>query len=97
MLFTILPVAAIQCSSISKRLTGAEITMVTYDAGFRALALVMGISIQGNKLVSWATAAVYGVCNRIILDKSIIIIIIRRRRIRIITTRTIIIIGLFSC
>ena len=74
---------------------GAEITMVTYDAGFRALALVMGISIQGNKLVSWATAAVYGVCNRIILDKSIIIII-RRRRI-IITTRTIIIIGLFSC
>ena len=79
---------------------GAEITMVTYDAGFRALALVMRISIQGNKLVSWATAAVYGVCNRIILDKSIIIIIIirrRRRRIRIITTRTIIIIGLFSC
>ena len=75
---------------------GAEITMVTYDAGFRALALVMRISIQGNKLVSWATAAVYGVCNRIILDKSIIIIIIRRR-IRIITTRTIIIIGLFSC
>ena len=70
---------------------GAEITMVTYDAGFRALALVMGISIQGNKLVSWATAAVYGVCNRIILDKSIIIIII------IITTRTIIIIGPFSC
>ena len=79
---------------------GAEITMVTYDAGFRALALVMRISIQGNKLVSWATAAVYGVCNRIILDKSIIIIIIIiiiRRRIRIITTRTIIIIGLFSC
>ena len=79
---------------------GAEITMVTYDAGFRALVLVMRISIQGNKLVSWATAAVYGVCNRIILDKSIIIIIIRRRRIRrirIITTRTIIIIGLFSC
>ena len=80
---------------------GAEITMVTYDAGFRALALVMRISIQGNKLVSWATATVYGVCNRIILDKSIIIIIIRRRRrrrrIRIITTRTIIIIGLFSC
>ena len=80
---------------------GAEITMVTYDAGFRALALVMRISIQGNKLVSWATAAVYGVCNRIILDKSIIIIIIirrrRRRRRRIITTRTIIIIGLFSC
>ena len=78
---------------------GAEITMVTYDAGFRALALVMGISIQGNKLVSWPTAAVYEVCNRIILDKSIIIIIIRRRRrrIRIITTRTIIIIGLFSC
>ena len=80
---------------------GAEITMVTYDAGFRALALVMRISIQGNKLVSWATAAVYGVCNRIILDKSIIIIIIiirrRIRRIRIITTRTIIIIGLFSC
>ena len=73
---------------------GAEITMVTYDAGFRALALVMRISIQGNKLVSWATAAVYGVCNRIILDKSIIIII---RRKRIITTRTIIIIGLFSC
>ena len=95
MLFTILPVAAIQCSSISKRLTGAEITMVTYDAGFRALALVMRISIQGNKLVSWATAAVYGVCNRIILDKSIIIIIIIIRRI--ITTRTIIIIGLFSC
>ena len=82
---------------------GAEITMVTYDAGFRALALVMRISIQGNKLVSWATAAVYGVCNRIILDKSIIIIIIImiiiriRIRIRIITTRTIIIIGLFSC
>ena len=80
---------------------GAEITMVTYDAGFRALALVMRISIQGNKLVSWATAAVYGVCNRIILDKSIIIIIRRRRRRRrrkrIITTRTIIIIGLFSC
>ena len=80
---------------------GAEITMVTYDAGFRELALVMRISIQGNKLVSWATAAVYGVCNRIILDKSIIIIIIiirrRIRRIRIITTRTIIIIGLFSC
>ena len=80
---------------------GAEITMVTYDAGFRALVLVMRISIQGNKLVSWATAAVYGVCNRIILDKSIIIIIIirrrRRRRRRRITTRTIIIIGLFSC
>ena len=74
---------------------GAEITMVTYDAGFRALALVMGISIQGNKLVSWATAAVYGVCNRIILDKSIIIIIIII--IITITTRTIIIIGLFSC
>ena len=68
---------------------GAEITMVTYDAGFRALALVMRISIQGNKLVSWATAAVYGVCNRIILDKSIIIIIT--------TTGTIIIIGLFNC
>ena len=78
---------------------GAEITMVTYDAGFRALALVMRISIQGNKLVSWATATVYGVCNRIILDKSIIIIIRRRRRRRRrrITTRTIIIIGLFSC
>ena len=75
---------------------GAEITMVTYDAGFRALALVMRISIQGNKLVSWATAAVYGVCNRIILDKSIIIII-TIIIIIIITTRTIIIIGLFSC
>ena len=73
---------------------GAEITMVTYDAGFRALALVMRISIQGNKLESWATTAVYGVCNRIILDKSTIIIII----IMIITTRrTIIIIELFSC
>ena len=71
---------------------GAEITMVTYDAGFRALALVMRISIQGNKLVSWATAAVYGVCNRIILDKSIIII-----KMIITTTRTIIMIGLFSC
>ena len=71
---------------------GAEITMVTYDAGFRALALVMRISIQGNKLVSWATAAVYGVCNRIILDKSIIIITMI-----ITTTRTIIMIGLFSC
>ena len=80
---------------------GAEITMVTYDAGFRALALVMRISIQGNKLVSWATAAVYGVCNRIILDKSIIIIIIIITIIIIIviitTTGTIIIIGLFSC
>ena len=83
---------------------GAEITMVTYDAGFRALALVMRISIQGNKLVSWATAAVYGVCNRIILDKSIIIIIIIIIIITIIiiiviitTTGTIIIIGLFSC
>ena len=75
---------------------GAEITMVTYDAGFRALALVMRISIQGNKLVSWATAAVYGVCNRIILDKSIIIIIIIIIVI-ITTTGTIIIIGLFSC
>ena len=75
---------------------GAEITMVTYDAGFRELALVMRISIQGNKLVSWATAAVYGVCNRIILDKSIIIIIIIIIIITI-TTRTIIIIGLFSC
>ena len=74
---------------------GAEITMVTYDAGFRALALVMRISIQGNKLVSWATAAVYGVCNRIILDKSIIIIIIII--VIITTTGTIIIIGLFSC
>ena len=74
---------------------GAEITMVTYDAGFRELALVMRISIQGNKLVSWATAAVYRVCNRIILDKSIIIIIIII--IITITTRTIIIIGLFSC
>ena len=71
---------------------GAEITMVTYDAGFRALALVMRISIQGNKLVSWATAAVYGVCNRIILDKSIIII-----KMIITTTRTMIMIGLFSC
>ena len=71
---------------------GAEITMVTYDAGFRALALVMRISIQGNKLVSWATATVYGVCNRIILDKSIIII-----KMIITTTRTIIMIGLFSC
>ena len=59
----------------------------------------MRISIQGNKLVSWATAAVYGVCNRIILDKSIIIIIIIITIIIIIitTTRTIIIIGLFSC
>ena len=82
---------------------GAEITMVTYDAGFRALALVMRISIQGNKLVSWATAAVYGVCNRIILDKSIIITIIIIIIIIIIviviitTTGTIIIIGLFSC
>ena len=77
---------------------GAEITMVTYDAGFRALALVMRISIQGNKLVSWPTAAVYGVCNRIILDKSIIIIIIIVIIIVIITTTgTIIIIGLFSC
>ena len=79
---------------------GAEITMVTYDAGFRALALVMRISIQGNKLVSWATAAVYGVCNRIILDKSIIIIIIITIIIIIViitTTGTIIIIGLFSC
>ena len=82
---------------------GAEITMVTYDAGFRALALVMRISIQGNKLVSWATAAVYGVCNRIILDKSIIIIIIIIIITIIIiiviitTTGTIIIIGLFSC
>ena len=58
----------------------------------------MRISIQGNKLVSWATAAVYGVCNRIILDKSIIIIIIIIITIVIITTtRTIIIIGLFSC
>ena len=78
---------------------GAEITMVTYDAGFRALALVMRISIQGNKLVSWATAAVYGVCNRIILDKSIIIIIIIIVIIIVIitTTGTIIIIGLFSC
>ena len=75
---------------------GAEITMVTYDAGFRALVLVMRISIQGNKLVSWATATVYGVCNRIILDKSIIIIIIIIIIITI-TTRTIIIIGLFSC
>ena len=74
---------------------GAEITMVTYDAGFRALALVMRISIQGNKLVSWATAAVYGVCNRIILDKSIIIIIIII--VIITTTGTIIMIGLFSC
>ena len=73
---------------------GAEITMVTYDAGFRALTLVMRISIQGNKLVSWATAAVYGACNRIILDKSIIIIIII---VIITTTGTIIIIGLFSC
>ena len=74
---------------------GAEITMITYDAGFRALALVMRISSRGNKLVSWAIAAVCGICNRIILDKStttIIIIII------IITTRrTIIIIGMFSC
>ena len=82
---------------------GAEITMVTYDAGFRALALVMRISIQGNKLVSWATAAVYGVCNRIILDKSIIIIIIIIIITIVIiiviitTTGTIIIIGLFSC
>lgn len=47
---------------------GAEVTMVTYDAGFRALALVMRIGIQTNKLVSWATTAVYGVCNRIIID-----------------------------
>ena len=79
-------------------MTGAEITMVTYDAGFWALALVMRISIQGNKLVSWPTAAVYGVCNRIILDKSIIIIIIIIIIIVIITTTaTIIIIGLFSC
>ena len=77
-------------------MTGAEITMVTYDASFRALALVMRISIQGNKLVSWPTAAVYGVCNRIILDKSIIIIIIIIIVI-ITTTGTIIIIGLFSC
>ena len=79
---------------------GAEITMVTYDAGFRALALVIRISIQGNKLVSWATAAVYGECNRIILDKSIIIIIIIiiiTIVIIITTTRTIVIIGLFSC
>ena len=82
---------------------GAEITMVTYDAGFRALALVMRISIQGNKLVSWPTAAVYGVCNRIILDKSIIIIIIIIIITIVIiiviitTTGTIIIIGLFSC
>ena len=79
---------------------GAEITMVTYDAGFRALALVIRISIQGNKLVSWATAAVYGVCNRIILEKSIIIItmiIIIIIVIIIIIILIIIIIGLFSC